>query len=222
MEQLAARFESALAEMPVIGIVRSSVPGAEPAVEALIESGLRLVEVTLTTPGALAAVTWAVESTARRRAAALIGVGSVRTPADVERAVAAGAEFLVTPTFDPETLAAARAHGVPVVCGAYTPTEIHQAAMGGAALVKVFPASTLGPPYLTEVLAPMPDTRLVPTGGVGLANLADWFAAGASAVGIGSGLVGTDDIAEKRWSEVRERAAAVVAAVAALPAGLRS
>jgi 2-dehydro-3-deoxyphosphogluconate aldolase/(4S)-4-hydroxy-2-oxoglutarate aldolase len=217
-EELAARFESALADTPVIGIVRSTVPGVLPAVEALIEGGLRLVEVTLTTPGALAAI----KSTAGSGAAALIGAGSVRTPADVELAVAARAEFLVTPTLDRETLATAQAHGVPVVCGAYTPTEIHQAATCGAVLVKVFPASTLGPAYLTEVLAPMPDLRLVPTGGVSRANMTGWFAAGASAVAIGSGLVGTDDIAEERWSDVRERAAAVVAAVAALRAGARS
>jgi 2-dehydro-3-deoxyphosphogluconate aldolase/(4S)-4-hydroxy-2-oxoglutarate aldolase len=123
-----------------------------------------------------------------------VGAGSVRTPAQARDAQNAGAAFLVTPTTNPEVL---RAASVPVVCGALTPTEIEIASVSGAAYVKVFPASAMGPGYVKEVLAPMPELRLIPTGGVTLTNLRDYAAAGAVGVGVGSALV-TEDLTELR------------------------
>ena len=207
----------------VIAIIRSAreldVP---PIVDAIVDGGVSLVELTLTTPGALAAVA----ALHQRRPAAALGVGSVRDPGQARAAIEAGAAFLVTPTVDLDVLHTAAAAGVPVVCGALTPTEVDTAARGGAAAVKVFPAGALGgPSYLRELRAPMPELRLVPTGGVSAANIAAYRAAGAAGVGVGSALfsdalfsdalfsdAGTGIAAAAALRELRTRSAALAAA----------
>jgi len=172
--------------MRLIAIVRLSTPDNVIRVcQELVEAGLPAVEVTLNTPGALEAI---------GALGGAVGAGSVRTPAQVRDAQNAGAAFLVTPTTNLEVL---RAASVPVVCGAMTPTEIDLATSGGAAYVKVFPASALGSGYIKEVLAPMPECRLIPTGGVTLAHVREYAAAGAVGVGVGSALV-TEDLTELR------------------------
>ncbi|MER5336119.1 bifunctional 4-hydroxy-2-oxoglutarate aldolase/2-dehydro-3-deoxy-phosphogluconate aldolase [Micromonospora sp. NPDC002717] len=197
----------------VIAIIRLSEPGA--AVRAgreLAEAGLDSIEVTLTTPRALDAVT-----TLRGELAGScrVGVGSVRTPAEVTAARDAGAEFLVTPTTRVEVLAQAKAAGLPVVCGAFTPTEVDVAWSSGAALVKLFPAGVAGPPYLRELLAPLPDVPLAPTGGVRPESVAEWAAAGAVAVGAGGALVDAAEVAVGDWAALRRRARAFLSAAAA-------
>ncbi|MEU4643485.1 bifunctional 4-hydroxy-2-oxoglutarate aldolase/2-dehydro-3-deoxy-phosphogluconate aldolase [Micromonospora sp. NPDC023814] len=197
----------------MIAIIRLSEPDA--AVRAgreLAEAGLDSVEVTLTTPRALDAV-----ATLRGELAGScrIGVGSVRTPAEVTAARDAGAEFLVTPTTRVEVLAQAKAAGLPVVCGAFTPTEVDVAWSSGAALVKLFPAGVAGPPYLRELLAPLPDVPLAPTGGVRPESVAEWAAAGAVAVGAGGALVDAAEVAVGDWAALRRRARAFLAAAAA-------
>jgi 2-dehydro-3-deoxyphosphogluconate aldolase/(4S)-4-hydroxy-2-oxoglutarate aldolase len=170
----------------LIAIVRLSTPDNVVRVcQELVDAGLPGVEVTLNTPGALAAI-GALGGT--------VGAGSVRTAVQARDAQNAGAAFLVTPTTKLEVIAAA---SVPVVCGALTPTEIELASASGAAYVKVFPASAMGPGYLKEVLAPMPELKLIPTGGVTLAHVSEYAAAGAVGVGVGSALV-TEDFAELR------------------------
>jgi 2-dehydro-3-deoxyphosphogluconate aldolase/(4S)-4-hydroxy-2-oxoglutarate aldolase len=193
---------------PLIGIVRLSTDASRVAVEALRAGGLELVEVTLTTPGALSAIRELSEAHPR----AWIGAGSVVSVEDAERAIAAGAKFLVTPTLDTAVLSAAAARGVPVVCGAYTPTELQSAHAHGAALVKVFPAGALGPGYVRDVLAPLPHLRLAPTGGVTVDNLDAWFGAGAVAVAVGSALVSQQDADAGVWDDVIARTRALVAA----------
>jgi len=179
----------------LIAIVRLSTPDNVARVcQELVDAGLPGVEVTLNTPGALEAI------------AALggaVGAGTVRTAAQARDAQNAGAAFLVTPTVAPEVI---RAASVPVICGALTPTEIDLASASGAAYVKVFPASAMGPGYVKEVLAPMPELKLIPTGGVTLAHVAAYAAAGAVGVGVGSSLV-TEDI-----PELRKRAKAFIEA----------
>ncbi|MFI7648395.1 bifunctional 4-hydroxy-2-oxoglutarate aldolase/2-dehydro-3-deoxy-phosphogluconate aldolase [Micromonospora sp. NPDC049460] len=197
----------------VIAIIRLSEPDA--AVRAgreLAEVGLDSVEVTLTTPRALDAV-----ATLRGELAGScrVGVGSVRTPAEVSAATEAGAEFLVTPTTRAEVLAQAKAAGTPVVCGAFTPTEVDVAWSSGAALVKLFPAGVAGPPYVRELLAPLPDVPLVPTGGVTPDSVAEWAAAGAVAVGAGGALVNAAEVAAGDWAALRRRARAFLAAATA-------
>ncbi|WP_253763107.1 bifunctional 4-hydroxy-2-oxoglutarate aldolase/2-dehydro-3-deoxy-phosphogluconate aldolase [Hamadaea flava] len=193
----------------MIAIIR--LPSAEGAVrvgEILAGAGLSAVEITLTTPGALSAIS---ELRAAVAGSCLVGAGSVRTPEQAMSAREAGAEFLVTPTVRPAVLAATE---LPVVCGALTPTEIETAADCGAALVKVFPASAFGPGYLRELLAPMPELRLAPTGGVTPESVAEYAAAGAVAVGVGSALVDARLVAAGAWDVLRDRAARFMSAAA--------
>jgi 2-dehydro-3-deoxyphosphogluconate aldolase/(4S)-4-hydroxy-2-oxoglutarate aldolase len=204
------RLADALSVAPVIAIVRLPVPeGAERAVAAVVEGGVPAAEIALTTPGALDALT---NAGAGLGDAACLGAGSVRTPADAARAIDAGARFLVTPTVAPAVLDAAAPAGVPVFCGGLTPTELAAAQAAGAYAVKVFPARLFGPGYLRDVLAPMPDLRLVPTGGVDPANVAAYARAGAVAVAAGSALVDPGLVAAGDWAAIRARAAAFAAA----------
>ncbi|HEY0698714.1 MAG TPA: bifunctional 4-hydroxy-2-oxoglutarate aldolase/2-dehydro-3-deoxy-phosphogluconate aldolase, partial [Micromonospora sp.] len=129
----------------------------------------------------------------------------------------AGAQFLVTPTTRPEVLHRASSAGLPVVCGAFTPTEVDVAWSAGATMVKLFPASLGGPAYLAELRAPLPDVPLVPTGGVTPESVPDWARAGAVAVGVGSSLVNATEIAAGDWGALRRRARAFLAAVGSAP-----
>lgn len=199
----------------LIAIVRLPVPDAVVRVgRELAGAGLPAVEVTLSTPGGLEAVA-ALRAELDGRCA--IGVGSVRTPPDVAAARDAGAQFLVTPTTRVEVLAEAERADLPVVCGAFTPTEIDLAWSAGASLVKLFPASLGGPGYLREVRAPLPDVPLVPTGGVTPDSLDAWAAAGAVAVGVGGALVNADEVAAGDWGALRRRARAFLSAAQAAP-----
>lgn len=150
-----------------------------------IAGGLGLVEITLTTPGACDLI---AELVAGAPAGVLIGAGTVLDARQVADAVAAGARFLVSPSTDPATLDVAAAAGVPFVPGAATPTEIATAARLGAPVVKVFPAGGLGLPFLRSVVAVMPHVPLLPSGGIGVADVPAWLDAGALAVAIGSEL----------------------------------
>jgi 2-dehydro-3-deoxyphosphogluconate aldolase/(4S)-4-hydroxy-2-oxoglutarate aldolase len=182
-------FLERLAAVPVVAILRAGDAGRFLEVgRVLYEGGVRAVEVTLTSAGALAAFGRLREELAGE---ALLGVGTVRSVADAEGAVAAGASYLVAPDFRPEVVGWAVARGVPVVPGALTPTEIAAAWAAGATAVKVFPVSAVGGPgYVKAVRAPLPQVPLVPTGGVGLGDVGAYLAAGAAAVGIGGPLLG--------------------------------
>lgn len=193
----------------VIAIVRlRDRSPADEILDCLLSSGIDRIEITIGTPDALRAVErW------RERTSALIGVGSVRTVADVERATAAGAQFLVAPTTNISVLAAAREAGVPVVCGALTPTEIDTAWRNGAAAVKVFPVDCVGGPrYVRAISAPLPDVPLVPTGGVDVASTRAYAALGCAGVGVGSRLVDEASVAERAFAPITARAAQFVAA----------
>jgi 2-dehydro-3-deoxyphosphogluconate aldolase/(4S)-4-hydroxy-2-oxoglutarate aldolase len=163
---------------------------------ALVEGGIRSLEFTLTNRDALAAVTQVRTDLA---GAAWVGAGTVLTADAARKAIGAGAQFLVTPTLEPDVITAGREAGVPVVCGAFTPTEILAAWRHGAELVKVFPARVLGPGFIKDVLAPLPDLRLVPTGGVDLENCRAFLGAGAYTVALGSNLVDATLIAKRDW-----------------------
>lgn len=137
----------------------------------------------------------------------------MRTVTDADAAIAAGARFLVTPTTVPDVLGVARAAGVPVMCGALTPTEIDLAWRHGATAVKVFPVSAVGgAAYLRAVREPLDDVPLLPTGGVGLADLASYARMGCVGAGVGGALVSADLVAGRRWTAVTERAGAFASA----------
>jgi 2-dehydro-3-deoxyphosphogluconate aldolase / (4S)-4-hydroxy-2-oxoglutarate aldolase len=183
----------------IVAILRR-VADAEAVVAALAAGGIRIVEITLDSDGAL-------ETIGRLRADRELTVlaGTVRTPADAEAAAAAGAEACVAPALVPETVERCRELGVPAIPGALTPSEIEAALALGAPLVKLFPGRLLGPAYVRDLLAPLAGAPLIVTGGVSLANAREFLDAGAVAVGVGSALTGAADIE----AEARRLVAAV-------------
>jgi 2-dehydro-3-deoxyphosphogluconate aldolase/(4S)-4-hydroxy-2-oxoglutarate aldolase len=195
----------------VVAILRSEDAGrAEEVVAVLLENGIRSLELTLTTKGALKVV--------ERLASTVpdgtdLGVGTVLTADDVHRAVDAGARFVVSPSVVRDVIEAATGHGIASYPGAFTPTEIHAAWNAGASAVKLFPGGALGPGYLKAVRAPFPDTPLVPTGGVEVEAVGAWLDAGAVAVGLGSPLIGDALAPDGDLDTLARRARAVRAAV---------
>jgi len=196
----------------IIAVVRARDSGQLLEVaKALLAGGVDCIEITMTTPNALAVI-----SDCRRAIGeeAIIGVGSVLDAPTVDRAVRAGAQFVVSPVFRPAVIDAAHAAGLPVVPGAFTPTEILSAAEAGADLVKVFPAGQFGPGYFKDILAPMPHLKLTPTGGVDLTTAADWIAAGAATLGVGSALVTKSALAAGDFREIQRLAGEYIRIVA--------
>ena len=184
------------------------------AIDAICAGGVRAIEITVTTPNAIALI----EDASRRLGDdVVVGVGSVMDADTASRAVEAGARYVVSPVFNVDVVEAAHALGVPAMPGAFSPTEIFRAHSAGADLVKVFPAEVLGIQYFRALLAPMPFLRIMPTGGVTVQNVADWFRAGAVAVGIGSALLDPALIATGEYAQLTERARLLVAAVAEAP-----
>lgn len=181
----------------VVAIVRGRrAEHLDAVLDALVDAGIRSLEVTLNTPGALEAIR---RAGTRFGEEVSVGAGTVRSVADVEDAVAAGAQFLVSPHTDPALGARARELSAAYLPGALTPSEIVAAWNSGAAAIKLFPARLGGPRYLRDLREPLPDIPIVPTGGVSAENVAEWFAAGAVAVGVGGSLIGdaleTGDVA---------------------------
>lgn len=201
----------------VIAVVRlpESV-GAAPlraAAAALAAGGVDVVEITLTTPGALEAIAGLVSDEGLK--GCMIGAGTVLDVKAARDVIARGARFVVSPAFDRFVVRYCRDHHVPCLPGAFTPTELHEAWRAGATAVKLFPASALAPQYLREVLAPLPFLRVVPSGGVSPENAGEWIRAGAAAVCVGSALVSTALVRDAAWPELTRRARALVDAVAA-------
>jgi len=178
-------FLRRLGEVGVVAVIRAaSIDAALACTRALVRGGVTGIEITFSTPGAAEAI-----AEARRELPdALVGAGTVLDQASLASACDAGASFLVSPHTDETLLAAARERNVPFLPGALTPTEIVRAWQLGAACVKVFPGSAVGPSYLKALKGPLPHIPLMPTGGVDEKNLAEWLAAGAVAVGMGGSL----------------------------------
>jgi 2-dehydro-3-deoxyphosphogluconate aldolase / (4S)-4-hydroxy-2-oxoglutarate aldolase len=200
-----------IVESGVIAVVRLPSPERLLDVAAAVEAGgVVAIEFTMTTPGALDAL---AEATAALGDRVVMGAGTVLDGDTARAAVLAGARFIVAPTLSRETIEVSHEHGAVAIPGAFSPTEILTAWTWGAELVKVFPATGLGPAYLKDVLAPLPQVRLVPTGGVDLANAGAFVAAGAAAIGVGSALVDARTVADGDLAGITERARAFGAAV---------
>lgn len=207
----ASRALGAILRTRVIPIIRTaSAAWAEELAGILVAAGLDIVEITFTVPDAASVIARVRD----RFPGVLVGGGTVTNAAAAEQAIGAGAEFLLSPALSPGMVEVARRHGVLAVPGAYTPTEVLSALERGAQLIKLFPADIGGPAHLRALRAPLPQARFLPTGGVRPDNVAEWFAAGAAAVGIGSALVGPGDRAVDAPA-VRKRADALVRAIAA-------
>jgi 2-dehydro-3-deoxyphosphogluconate aldolase / (4S)-4-hydroxy-2-oxoglutarate aldolase len=172
--------------LPVLGILRGGDRATiAPLVEAAIDAGLETLEITMNTPDAPALIQRAVAVAGDRLC---IGAGTVLSLEDLDAAVAAGATFVVMPTLVAPVVADCARQGIPTFPGALTPQEIHDAWSAGAAMVKVFPAGFFGPEYFKEIKGPFADIELLACGGVNEANLAAYFANGASAVAFGASI----------------------------------
>ena len=187
-----------------------SADAATAVVEALVEAGLVVAEITMTVPGAIDAI-----ASVRKRFGdnVVVGAGTVTDADSARRAVDAGAEFIVTPCLVPEVIDAARRAEVPVLPGALTPTEVLHAFRLGGDMVKIFPAQNVGgASYLRALRGPFPEIPLVPTGGVTLDNVREMFDAGAAAVGVGSELISKDALARRDYAAIGALAGQFLAA----------
>jgi len=195
----------------IIAIMRAdSSEAMADAAGALLEGGVTAMEVTLTTPGALAAISRIAAGFGEK---VVIGAGSVLDGESARAAILAGAGFLVTPVVRPDVIRIGNRYGKPVICGAYTPTEALQACEEGADFIKIFPADELGPQYMKNLLAPMPQLPLVPTGGVTPETARSFLDAGCVALGVGSALAGKAVLERRDWKGLAARAAEFIAAV---------
>ena len=194
----------------LIGIVRLDDEDlAVAAATCAIDAGLEAIEITFTLPTAARAI----ERLRRDRPEAQIGAGTVRDMDQLEDAIDAGAQFLVAPGLNPELVRAAQRHGVLMLPGVFTATEVDQALRCGAEVLKLFPAEPSGPSYLAALLQPFPEARLVPTGGIDADNAADYLRAGAVAVAMGSSLFPARRIKEEGPQVVAPLVAAALSAM---------
>ena len=197
-----------LLESRVIAVIRMTDPEKVlRTVEAVARGGVRAVEITMTTPGALGTIR---SLAAAKGSAAIIGAGTVLDAGTAEEVIEAGAEFVVSPVTDPDMIRVCRRRDVLVAPGAFSPTEIVNAWRLGADLVKVFPATSLGPQFFRDLRGPLPQIRLMPTGGVSVENARSFIAAGASCVAVGTALLDKPLIAGERWDDLAARARALV------------
>jgi 2-dehydro-3-deoxyphosphogluconate aldolase / (4S)-4-hydroxy-2-oxoglutarate aldolase len=192
-------------EVGIIPVVRATTADeAMRAIDAIREGGIAVLEITMTVPGAVDVIE---QVTARFGNDALVGAGTVLDAETAKACIAAGAQFIVSPALNMETIAYCRAQDVAVMPGALTPTEVVQAWNAGADLVKVFPAGAVGgASYLKALKAPLPQIELVPTGGVSLKTAADFIRAGAAALGVGADLVDIKAIREGQAGMITDRA----------------
>lgn len=193
-----------LLEHKIVAIIRG-LPREQgiPAADALADGGIKFLEVTLNTDGALEMISQLRE---RFEGRMRIGAGTVLDLSMAKEAVAAGAEYLISPNLDEEVLAYGLERGIEVWPGTMTPTEIVRAWKRGASAVKLFPMASLGIGYLKEIRAPLNHIPMIATGGVNMQNIRAMFEAGAAAVGMGSNLVDKKLIAEGKFDELRELA----------------
>ena len=212
-----AAIAQAIESMGVVAVIRMKDPAKLRAVvDALAEGGVRALEVTMTVPNAVNLIR---ELAPTMPEGFLLGAGTVIDPDTARAVIDAGARFVVGPVFRPDVIRACHERDVPAMPGCFSPTEILTAHEAGADIVKVFPATMLGPQFIKDVRAPLPQVKLMPTGGVTLDNAGDWIRAGAVAVGVGSALVDTKAIDAGRFEIITANARRVVQNVTAARAG---
>lgn len=206
-----------IADAGVVAVIRTDT--AEELVsicQAMADGGIRGVEITMTSPGAIEAIR---EASRVLKGRAIIGAGSVLDPETARAAMLAGADFIVGPVANLDVIGMCKRYGRIVIPGAFSPTEILQAWEAGADVVKVFPATRLGPSFIKDVLGPIPQVKLTPTGGVTLDNLGEFLKAGAAFAGVGTALVNKRMVAEQNWAELTRVAEKYVEAARIARAG---
>ena len=199
-----------IGEDRAMALIRASViPDAAALADTLVAGGIRAIEFTYTTPG----VERHIERALSGATGALVGAGSVLTPAQARSALDAGAQFIATPGLSPQVAEIAAAASVPLMMGAFTPSESMQALAQGVWAVKVFPAQTAGPEHFEHLLGPMPMARLIASGGIVAENARSFLDAGAYAVTAGSSVVPAESLAVSDWADIRRRARAFASAL---------
>lgn len=198
----------------IIAILRGVEPHYSlPTGQAIIDGGVRFMEITMNTPGAETMIAQWREQFSQQ---AYVGAGTVIDVEHAKRAVAAGAQFIISPNLDLEVIEYAQQHIIPVWPGVMTPTEILAAKKAGVEAIKLFPMGSLGLQYLREIRGPIADYPIIATGGVTIDNISEYFAAGANAVGMGTKLVDLQAAREGRFDDIRATVRRHVEAVANL------
>ena len=186
---------------PIVGIIRGLT--LEEVIQILPiyrAAGLSTIEITMNTPEVEKIIRYAIDN---EQIGLNVGAGTVCTKSDLKKALDAGAQFIVTPILDKKVIKTCVKEAIPIFPGAFTPSEVHKAWRWGASMVKIFPATQMGPAYLKELKGPFDQIKLLPTGGVGLDNMPDFFAAGADGVGIASQLFDKNLIQNKDWNALK-------------------
>lgn len=195
----------------VVAVVRTKYPDRLLKIaEAIYEGGVQHIEITMTVPNALEMIK-SVKS--KVSSGIIIGVGSVLDKETAQKAIDAGAEFVVSPIFREEILETAHKNNKPAIPGCFTPTEIYHAYTCGADIIKVFPADVVGQSFFKSIKAPIPKVQLMPTGGVTLDNGGAWIKAGACAVGVGTALLDNRAIEENNFSKLTENALRITSSI---------
>ena len=201
-------ISSIIRETGVIAIMRAqSSDQLIAAADAIKRGGVRAIEVTMTTPGALHVI---AEAKGRYGSDVIFGAGTVLDAETGRAAILAGADFVVSPTLHLELVALCNRYSIPVAPGCYSPTEVLTGWQAGADFIKLFPASVGGPGLVKAILAPLPQVRIIPVGGVNMETAADFIRNGAQALGVGSSLVNQDLLDSGDLEELTRRAAAYV------------
>ena len=192
-------------EIGIVPVVRAaSADEAMRAIDAIMEGGINVLEITMTVPGAVKVIE---QVSTRYGSDVLVGAGTVLDPETARACILAGSQFVVSPALNLETIAMCRRYGVPICPGALTPTEVITAWTAGGDFVKIFPCGSMGgASYLKNLKGPLPQVKMIPTGGVSLKTAADFIKAGASALGVGTDLVDVKAIREGNAHIVTERA----------------
>ena len=184
-------------KVPIVGIIRNlSFDTIEKILPIYLSAGLTTIEITMNTQAAEEIIRFAAD---KYNGQLNVGAGTVCNTDELDLAIRAGSQFIVTPILDPDVVRACVSKNIPVFPGAYTPTEIYQAWKLGASMVKVYPATSLGPEYIKDVKAPLNKIKLMPTGGINLDNIQTFIKAGADGLGIGSQLFDKTLIKDENW-----------------------
>ncbi len=184
-------------KVPIVGIIRNlSFDTIEKILPIYLSAGLTTIEITMNTQAAEEIIRFAAD---KYKGQLNVGAGTVCNTDELDQAIRAGSQFIVTPILDPDVVRTCVSKNIPVFPGAYTPTEIYQAWKLGASMVKVYPATSLGPEYIKDVKAPLNKIKLMPTGGINLDNIQTFIKAGADGLGIGSQLFDKTLIKDQNW-----------------------
>ena len=200
-----------ITELKAVAVIRMEDPSKLIKVaEAIHAGGVKAIEITMTVPNAIEMIALASKEIGDK---VLIGVGSILTPEMAQKAIDAGAQYVVSPIFKKEIIEKSHQNNIPAMPGTFTPTEAQLAYEAGADIIKLFPADVLGMAFIKGIKAPMPHLKVMPTGGVTLTNAGEWLQAGACAVGVGSALIDKEAIKNENYTVLTENAKKIMESI---------